>query len=1223
MADLEIYFLGDYKLIWHGEVLPVLSTRKARALFAYLVTYRRQTHPRARLAGLFWGDYPEARAQRNLNTTLWRIRQVVPEGYLIADGESIGFDTDSSYWLDVEAFLACSAQTDLSNLDAILELEQATNLYQGDFLAGQYLDWALVEVEHLRSIYLQTLDHLVTHFTRVDAHKALLYARRYLDVDPLREDLHRQVISILFQTGQQSAALKQYQDCCSILQSELGIEPSSETQELFEKMRQIPTQKDQLSFVPEIIEEPKAIYENPFQSETPFKLVGRHDERAHLLQHLDDLQDQFGCLVYLEGEAGVGKTRLVEDIAEGAEWRGLPVVWGYCRPQPYAPVVDILQNCLTPLRLKQISRLLDPSVLAAIAQLIPQLREDIDLPDLIPLDQEAARLRLHLAIVDLLKALVGLAPCLFIIEDWHWMDNATLTLLPDLAACAGSCHLLIIGTGRSAEVRDREALWSTILEMDRQQILERLSLTRLTVDEFSIFVESIFGDSQFPQALVSQIFHKTLGNPLFTVETLRSLVETGRLFIDADGSWRFDAQEAIHLPEAAQSVLLNRLDSLEPTERHMIALAAVIGIDQDYDLWRDALDCSDDDFLASNSELLQRQFIAETSQGYRFTHALIRDAAYEAIPIDSRRQLHRQVGEALETIDPQADDQLGYHFHQAGVWEKALWYGCRAGERAAQIYAADAALEHYDRALDALAHLPEDTTQHADFRLKLLLGREAAYRFLGNQEQRLGDLHTLLEMVDDIDDPGLRAGIYLRQAEYWVDVSEHRRAYDVASQALELSDVLRDPVLQADILASLGSASYTLGDYAEAYGYFLEARDLYLENDRTNRTGQMIAAMGLACIPLARFLEARDCNDDALQIFRQTGHKKGQIRVLNNLGMLHGHAGLYRQALDYFGEGVEICRQINDIREVANLQRALAVVCVEIGAYEDADTCLDEALRICHEIGWRRMEGLSLVTLGDLRYNQGRYEQAIEIHQQALELNEDLGLNHFLFRSHMTLTRVYLAMGNHAFQAMEHAQETMRASQVEGLTNDYIYAHAIMGQALLVAGRKAEALEYSQKAMTRFERDGYVEEAEEEIIYYHFQVLSALGKEYEAHDHITHANNRIQQKALLLGGKEADQFTTRPALNQAIAAEYARRDGLQPGQCRFQLSSGEEIIWTIDAGESDAQIASKQGKVALRQTRLKRLLQEARQQNTDPTQADLAGALGVSRRTIRKDLRNI
>ena len=164
--------------------------------------------------------------------------------------------------------------------------------------------------------------------------------------------------------------------------------------------------------------------------------------------------------------------------------------------------------------------------------------------------------------------------------------------------------------------------------------------------------------------------------------------------------------------------------------------------------------------------------------------------------------------------------------------------------------------------------------------------------------------------------------------------------------------------------------------------------------------------------------------------------------------------------------------------------------------------------------------------------------------------------------------------------------------------------------------------------MVLFEQEGYVEEAEEEVLFNHFVVLQALGHEIEGLSFLRWAHERLTQKGQELEGQARQNFMERLPLNRAIAAEYARRQGLEPGQCRFSLAAappaatGEriDVVWTVEASPADAELLARDGKVTQRRARLQRLLAEAHEQGAVPTQADLACALGVSGRTIRNDL---
>lgn len=249
MQKLSVYLLGSVRIkLDKGTADPGL-TATVQSLLAYLLLHRQRTHPRDVLANLFWGDYPQRRARNCLNTAIWRLRRVLePDGipagtYLLSTsvGE-LGFNAKSDFWLDVAAFeddldrsLACPI--DQATDTEIQSLVQATKLYSGDLLEGYYSNWVLRERERLRMHYLEGLYYLMGHFySSGNFTKTLDYGRQILNCDPLREDVHRQMMRTYVKNGQRSLAVKQYNLCREMLATELGIPPMIETQELFKQI---------------------------------------------------------------------------------------------------------------------------------------------------------------------------------------------------------------------------------------------------------------------------------------------------------------------------------------------------------------------------------------------------------------------------------------------------------------------------------------------------------------------------------------------------------------------------------------------------------------------------------------------------------------------------------------------------------------------------------------------------------------------------------------------------------------------------------------------------------------------------------------------------------------------------------------------------------------------------------------------------------------------------
>lgn len=231
MPALRIQLFGTVHVSHDGQPQDAPMIHAVQSLLAWLLLHRRKTHARETLAGLFWGEQSEARARSCLSTALWRLRQVLEPGgtqrgtYLIARPDAVGFNCQSDYWLDVAAFE--EGARDWSRA------EDAVACYTGDLLEGFYDDWALRERERLRVLYLDCLGTLLRGYSDTGAlDPALRCGRQILVMDPLREDIHREVIRLHVRNGHRALALKQYECCRAALEEELGVAPMEETRAL-------------------------------------------------------------------------------------------------------------------------------------------------------------------------------------------------------------------------------------------------------------------------------------------------------------------------------------------------------------------------------------------------------------------------------------------------------------------------------------------------------------------------------------------------------------------------------------------------------------------------------------------------------------------------------------------------------------------------------------------------------------------------------------------------------------------------------------------------------------------------------------------------------------------------------------------------------------------------------------------------------------------------------
>ena len=288
MDHLRISLFGCMR-VNNASEQEIRLTHGSQVLLAYLLLYRHRAHPREVLANLLWGEFEQDRARKSLNTTVWRLRTAMndsvhepDDAYIVSTslGE-LEFNPQSHYWLDVQAFEQpvqhiLSKALPIVTTEEITSLDQCAQLYQGDLLEGFYQEWVLQERERLRCLYLACLYYLMQYYhCQGESEKGLVYGLKILHLEPLREEVHREVMRLYLAGGQRALAIRQYELCCQVLASELGILPMPETQSLYLQI------KDFSSLHSPSVQIPPASPENLSLALHQLHLVMQSFDRAH------------------------------------------------------------------------------------------------------------------------------------------------------------------------------------------------------------------------------------------------------------------------------------------------------------------------------------------------------------------------------------------------------------------------------------------------------------------------------------------------------------------------------------------------------------------------------------------------------------------------------------------------------------------------------------------------------------------------------------------------------------------------------------------------------------------------------------------------------------------------------------------------------------------------------------------------------------------------------
>lgn len=990
LAQLKVYLLGAPHIERNGAPVKV-DTRKAIALLAYLAVTG-ASHSRDRLAALFWPDVDESHARAALRRTLSALNAALGGQGLEADREAVGLDADAGIWVDVDQFhrrlAACPSHGHPATevcAECLGPLAEAAALYRDDFLAGFTLrdspdfdDWQLLQTESLRRELASALERLVRcHSAQGAFELASAAAQRWLALDPLHEPPHRQLMLLYAWSGQRSAALRQYRECVRVLEQELGVPPLEETVQLYEAIQQNrippPPMPLQRGAPAPLSHEGRGV-----KGEAPrYPLVGRSAELSVLLRAYDAIGPD-GHFIALEGEAGIGKTRLAEAFLEHVRDGGAITVAARCYEGEahlaYGPFVEALRAGVGLAPQPPSERMgtrrssgegsgtrlanIPPEWLSEAVRLLPELaRVRPDLPPAPPLDSPGAQSRFFEAISQAFLALChGPPPGVVFLDDLHWADEASLDLLTYLVRRLHGRPMCLLATWRGENLPPGHRLRHLMAEAQRAGLATLTPLSRLSLSAVTELVRSAPltpntglepGWREGPgekgrrneEALPERLYRETEGLPFFLIEYLAMIAQGA----DAPGAGEWS------LPRGVRALLHSRLAGVSETGSQLLSAAAVIGRSFDFDTLREASGRSEEEAVVGLEELTAQGLIMEVGGGdgpgrlsYDFNHEKLRSLVYEETSLARRRLLHRRVAGALvarargrREAGPLAG-QIAHHYRLAGQEAEAAEYFKLAGEHARSLYANAEALAHFRAAL-ALGH-PDAAALH----------------------EAIGDLHTL-------------AG-----------------DYGAALASYETAAALRPPEALSVIEHKLGSIYHRRGDWDLAESHF-QAGVGAQESAVGAQQAHIYADWSLTAHRRGQPERALDLARQALGLAEAAGDRRALAQAHNILGILASSQGDVGQARHHLEHSLALAEALGDPSARIAALNNLALACMASGERGEAIQLLNTALELCAAQGDRHREAALHNNLADLLHRSGQSEAAMAHLKQAVAIYAEMG----------------------------------------------------------------------------------------------------------------------------------------------------------------------------------------------------------------------------------------
>lgn len=926
---LSVSLLGDFCIKYDEALVTDIDTPRLQSLLAFLILHSETPQSRAHLAFLFWPDTSETQARTNLRNLLHQLRHVLPDAdcYLQSSTQTLQWRPDAPFVLDVHEFVdALSQVNEASTKGDVLAfrkaLEHVATLYKGDLLPSCYDDWIIPLREELRLAYLNALERLVRALEEEqDYASAIRNAQHILRIDPLHESTYRHLILLYAQNGDRAGALRVYHTCSTVLRRELNVEPSAATREVYQQLlgieqRPSPSVKTTRTFSP---------------------LVGRTHEWTVMLQAWRAVAaGGRPHVIMLSGEAGIGKTRLAEELLEWAARQGVAIANAHCYAAEgelaYAPVTTWLRaHPLPPL---------DDVWLAEVGRLLPEIfTMRPNLPQPMALTEAWERLRLFEALA---RATVGIGqPLLLIIEDLQWCDRDTLAWLHFIARFDPNGRLLIVGTYRPEEIGDNHPLLSFLQAMRLEGSVTELELKPLDVEgikTLATFITGVDVDIQVAQNL----YRETEGNPLFVVEILRAGYSFQKNKSDTDRAPELNSRSLPvegSLPSKIKSILESRLAQLSHSTREVVQLAATIGREFSFKLLAQASGRDEDMLVHNLDEMWQRRIVREHgADAYDFSHDKLREVAYSAMSTARRRFLHHQAAQALETLHAldvkPVSFQIASHYERAGLPEKAVPYYLQGARFARQVYANEETIYLLERGLSLM--------------------RKSA---------------SVNSTIGDVE------GLTARLFEELGEVLELTACHEQALQAFQNAGTQvpqRDRIWQARLYRKIGEVLCEQRRYEDALAMCHQAEAALQEHDGEysdpwwDEWLEVQVDRIWAHYWLDQWLEMEELVNQVTPVVQERNHATSRMRLLMALCLMHLRRERYvvsEKMLENSREALHLSREWGDLKTRMNCQFELGFLHLWRRELDEAEHDLNATLELAKASGAVWMQTLSLTYL--------------------------------------------------------------------------------------------------------------------------------------------------------------------------------------------------------------------------------------------------------------------
>ena len=771
-------------------------------------------------------------------------------------------------------------------------------------------------------------------------------------------------------------------------------------------------------------------------------LVDRVSEMGRLRSALDKAAQGEGSLVFVAGEAGVGKTRIAEELSRLAKTSQFMTLYGRCSRRegkiPYSPWIEQIRDLVRGSPPQFLMKVVGGQG-AEVAKLVPEITALVGpVMAFNSASPDQDRLRFIDAISQLVTNVSKDAPLLLVMDDMNWADAGSLDLMLSTARHAAGNRFLMVGIYRDVEVEDDSDLFEFLYDVKREKLGETVALSGFGPEDTGLMIGEILNQRTVDAEFRDLVYAKTAGNPFFIEEVVRSLVEQGVLFKTATG-WDRKPISEIEIPSGVRTVIKQRLGNLDEESLGVLSIASITSSESkefSFALLKAVTGMDDDKLVDVMDRILKTRLISETKMasgrpGFTFTDTRIRDAIYDEMTQLRRSRLHLKAAQAIEQIyRDRLEDVYGvlvYHYLRGNDQAKCLEYAMKAAERASGVYAYGEAITYLKISLDALEESPDKAT-----RSKVLERLGEASRYAGKMEF-VKYLDEAAELATETKDNQRAAKLYRMLAVWTFDLNRENITLPTSyfEKANSLLSAEGDTEEKAQFYHALARFYFLIGRLAESTD--LARKSLSLAEQLNLPEVQAHAYLTLAILAPETEREAKFRNmQSALKIGLANNYYDVVMRAYNNtLTETQGAADAVRisnEALAYF-------QRVGYVTYIGWAKLLVVGAKMAIGDLEEAKRMANELM----DDPAASLRREAIADIGEILATQGHFDEGEDYLKRFLKIVQESQDFQEFIRAYFDFGALHLERGNPT-EGMEYFRKWLDLIHEKGLTNTVVYA---------------------------------------------------------------------------------------------------------------------------------------------------------------------------------------